>query len=133
MSNDPKPTPPGRRSPPREHQFGPDRPGNRRGRPKGARNFKTIVEKVALERHRVRKDGRVQMLTTIDLLLHTLQTKALSGDVQAAVYLDRIVDRLQPDDPPGGRCFLVVPEMMTEEEWEKRYSVEGPLQQGPEG
>lgn len=120
MANDHDTTPPGR-TPPREHQFGPDRPGNRKGRPKGAPNVKTIVEKVALDRHKVRKDGRHQRLTTIDLLLHTLRTKALSGDVQAATYLDRFFDRLHPEDTasPGG--YLLAPAPLTPEEWVEQY------------
>lgn len=121
MTNDHDTTPPGRTPPPQEHQFGPDRPGNRKGRPKGAPNVKTIVEKVALDRHKVRKDGRQQRLTTVDLLLHTLCTKALNGDVQAATHLDRFTDRLQPEDA-GSQCgYLLAPAPLTLEEWVEQY------------
>ena len=96
MSNDETP-PVGRNKPPKEHQFGPDHPGNRRGRPKGSRNVKTIVQEFAQNKARCHHRGRRCKLSTAELLLETLKTLAMNGDYEADRHLERLRDRLRSD------------------------------------
>ena len=83
MSSD-KPASAGRNSPPVEHQFKPGQSGNTRGRPRGSRNVKTIVQEFARERHNVKEGGRRRSVTTLELLLRLLIGMSLTGDVRAS-------------------------------------------------
>ena len=47
---------------------------------------------------------------------------AVSGHLQATKLLDDISDRFGPQDSQhSGHGFLVVPEVLSEEEWQARY------------
>lgn len=104
---------------PKQHRFGQGQPRNRRGRPPGAKNTKTIVHEIAHERHVVQEDGQTRSYTTAQLLLKTLSRKAMKGDVPASKLLDkyRAVYQLEQVETPGG--FLVVFETMAVEQWER--------------
>lgn len=118
MSTDDK-TVVGHKRPPVEHRFGPGKPGNRRGRPKGSRNIKTIVQEFAQEKHKLKVDGRARRLATVDLLLLKLCAKAMDGDVQAAKHVERLRDFYTP---VLTRCgYLIVPGQVSVEEWVRRH------------
>ena len=104
--------------PPKQHQFGPGKAGNTKGRPKGSKNTKTIVRALAAERHVVTEKGQSVAYTTAELLFITLARKAMTGDVRASRLLDkyRAMFELEPAEMPGG--VLLVPERMSIEEWE---------------
>jgi hypothetical protein len=105
--------------PPKGYRFGPGKPGNRNGRPKGSKNTRTIVRELAAERHLVKEDGQPVSYTTAELLIITLQRKAMQGDVRASKLLDRYraIYQLEPEEKPQG--VLLVPEPLTIEEWER--------------
>lgn len=92
----------------------------RRGRPKGARNVKAVVLKIARERHPVKEGDRVNQLSTVELLLRALIKKAMAGEVQAEKHLERLRDQLAPVQAIEAGV-LVVPEPMSMEEW-TRYA-----------
>lgn len=104
--------------PSKQHRFGQGQARNRRGRPPGAKNTKTIVHEIAHERHVVQEDGQTRSYTTAQLLMKTLSRKAMKGDVPASKLLDkyRAVYQLEQGKTPGG--FLLVFETMAEEQWE---------------
>jgi hypothetical protein len=99
--------------PPAEHRFDPNKQGSRRGRPAGSRNIKTVVQAIAREKHRVKHQGKVVELTTVELLLHTLSVKAMRGDLPANKALEKLRDRICPPNDELG-CLLV-PEVMPAE------------------
>lgn len=101
---------------PKGRPFGPGNPAPRKGRRKGARNVETIVREIAMEKHKVKIDGKIRRLTTAELVLLSLRRKALSGDVRAAADIDRLHDRHGPAEVKGG--WLVVPETMSQDEWQ---------------
>ncbi len=111
----------GRNSPPAEHQFKPGQSGNPLGRPKGSHNIKTIVQKIARERHKVKGGGRTQSVTTIDLLLRLLLQMSLKGDVRASKYIENLRDRYDPSSKKQG--LLVVPGEISPEEWIRRQEI----------
>ena len=110
MSNDRKP-----RSSGNDGQFRKGRSGNSRGRPKGSRNTKTIVKELAAKTQVVNHGGTKRRVTTVELLLLALLDRAMSGDVPANKYLESLRSRLVPDDSSAG--YLVVPEVMSMEQW----------------
>lgn len=106
--------------PPKQHRFGRNQESNRRGRPRGSKNTKTIIHQIAHERHFVKQDGNERIYTTVELLLLTLSRKAMSGDVAASRLFDKYLAIYNPEDEqlPGG--LLVVPESLTMEEFNRR-------------
>ena len=70
--------------------------GRRCGRPKGSPNMKTIVQKIAWEKHKAPTGGGVQVVNTIELLLLTLRNKVMQGDVSASRLLDDIREKYAP-------------------------------------
>ncbi len=110
-----KKPPVGRGSPPHEHQFGANKPGNRRGRAKGSKNVKTIVRNIAQEKHAIKEGEATIELTTVELLFRMLTIKAMNGDIRADKFIDRFLDRQSP--PSGGGGYLLAPELQSVEEW----------------
>lgn len=71
-------------------QWQPGQSGNPKGKPKGTRNFTTIIrEMVENPKYKVRlKDGTVVKNPGV-LVAHSMLTKALEGDVAAATWLTK--------------------------------------------
>ena len=108
--------------PPKATRFKPGRSGNPKGRPKGAQGRKTIVEQVLLERHDVIEAGERKQRTTLELILLTLRHRAFEGDPKAFKALQELEARFGPQEPKRQGGYIVVPEVLTEEEWIARYS-----------
>ncbi len=84
--------------------------GNPAGRPAGAFNAKTIVTKIANERHQVTEGGKRLKRSSVELVLLALRNCALSGDVQALKKYSQLAEKY--GGSPSGRKtggFLVVP------------------------
>jgi hypothetical protein len=73
--------------PPRHSQYKPGQSGYLKGRPKGARNFKTIVKATLKAPVRVTRDGKSRKISTLEALLLRLREKGLSGDHRAVKVL----------------------------------------------
>ena len=113
--------------PPRATRFKPGRSGNPRGRPRGARARRTIVEYLAAELHWVTEGGLQRQRTTLELILLRLRAKAVSGDLRAIEGLRAILDRYDPQEPTQGGAVLVVPAPMTPEEWCQKFAKPPPV------
>jgi hypothetical protein len=74
--------------PPRHSRFKPGQSGNRRGRPKGTRNFKTDVIAMLKTKVRVSRDGKTKKISTQNAAVMLLREKALGGQDRA---LDRVL------------------------------------------
>jgi len=87
---------------------------------------------IALEKHRVKLNGRMRNLTTAELALIKLQRIAMSGDVRAARRLDRLRERIEASrsDDAGVAVF---PERPSEEEWIRRAEIDNQFKQAPRG
>jgi hypothetical protein len=106
-------------------------PRGRRGRAKGTRNIKTIVHEIASERHAVQEQGRLVRLTTVELLIRKLNGMAMSGNVRAAKYLDRLRGPIESPLGQGGG-LLVVPEAQPPAEWIRQQHALNMLRTRPE-
>lgn len=111
--------------PPVATRFKNGRSGNPAGRPRKAKGLRAVAERVlgAVQRLTGQPKGARVRYTTLEVVVMTLKQRAAAGDPKAgAVYTD-YVDRYGRQEHPGREVgFLMVPEVLSEEEWEARYS-----------
>lgn len=102
--------------PPTRRRF--KKSGNSKGRPKGSKNRKTIVNAVANEMHSVTENGKHRRLSTLGLVLLRLRNMVLEdGNGRAFEELHRLIKAYQPQATHDGAGYLVVAAEMTQEEW----------------
>jgi Family of unknown function (DUF5681) len=66
--------------PPKHTRFRPGQSGNPKGRPRGARNFRTAIREALQEKIVIREGGRTRKLSKMDALIQVLLNKGLKGD-----------------------------------------------------
>ena len=108
--------------PPKATRFKPGRSGNPRGRPKGARGHKAIVEEIAHELHQVTEGGTTRWYSTLELIFLSLRNRAAAADIKAFKAYTDFQARYAPPEPTRQGPYIIVPERLTEEEWEAQYS-----------
>jgi hypothetical protein len=69
--------------PPVHGQFKPGCSGNKKGRPKGGRNAKTIVGKVLSDQITLRENGKARKTTKLEAMITAATHKAMKGDTPA--------------------------------------------------
>jgi hypothetical protein len=74
-------------APPKQGQFTKGRSGNPKGRPKGSRNFSTVVENTLNESVTVNENGRRKTITKEEAMVKQLVNKAAAGDARATQQL----------------------------------------------
>ena len=79
--------------------------------------MKTFVKAFAEERHAITENGKKVKLTSAQLVVKTLLAKAMEGDVGANIYVEQLRHRFTQSKTAGG--LLVVPEVLSEEEWDR--------------
>jgi hypothetical protein len=118
----------GYKQPPKSGQFKPGRSGNTRGRPRGSKGRRRIVERVLLERHTVTENGTATTRTAIELVFLTMRALSLEGDPKAFKAMDILAAQFGPQEPKVAPGYLIVPEPLTQEEWDaKHMPKQGPL------
>ena len=98
----------GRGKPPRHAGFQKGRSGNPKGRPKGSKNFVTLLSQALDEKVYVTEDGRRRRVTKRELVVKQLVNKSASADLRAIKQLTDIVERVDqrtgashaPPEPP---------------------------------
>ena len=98
----------GYRKPPRQRRFKPGKSGNQRGRPRGSKNRKTIVQEVANEMHTITEDGQQQRRSTLELVLLALRNRAAEGDVPAFRACMKYLMKFEPQESGSEGGLLVV-------------------------
>jgi hypothetical protein len=73
----------GYRRPPLHSRFKPGTSGNKKGRPKGSRNAKTIVEGIVNSPVTIRENGKARKTTKLEAMLLAGINKAMQGDTPA--------------------------------------------------
>lgn len=105
--------------PPRHTRFKPGRSGNPKGRPQGARGRAKILEAIADETHLVTENGFRQRRSTLALVLLSLRNRSFTGNVKAFRAVHELLQRYGPQEAQQAGGFLVVPERLSPEEWER--------------
>ncbi len=106
----------GYRKPPMKRRFKPDQSGNRRGRPRGSKNRKTIVREIMNEMHTVTEDGRRRRRSTLELILLAFRNRAAEGNVRAFRTYKKFLAKYDPQDTHSNLGVLLVPATLTPEE-----------------
>ena len=107
-------------NPPRHSRFKRSQSGNPRGRPRGARGHKQTVAKIANEMHWVVEAGDRRRRSTLELIVLQLRNLAAQGNVQAFRAYHSLHARYSPEGTETRRGYMIVPEVLTIEEWERQ-------------
>lgn len=73
--------------PPAAHRFKHGNKANPKGRKKGSRNRKIVIQEVLFEPVTVREGGETRQMPALEAVLKKLLSKALSGDNKAALTI----------------------------------------------
>ena len=96
----------GYRRPPASGRFRPGTSGNPRGRPKGSRNFLTLLEQELNKTISVTENGRKRKLTRLQAIVKRMVNSALNGDQRALLNLLEIMRRTGRFDAPAAEALL---------------------------
>lgn len=83
----------GYRRPPRSGQFAKGQSGNSKGRPKGSKNFVTLLDKELSQSIVVNENGRRKTITRLQAMVKKMVAGALQGDQKAVLTLFEIMRR----------------------------------------
>jgi hypothetical protein len=92
----------GYRRPPPSGQFKKGASGNPKGRPKGSKNFLTLLEHELAQKIVVNENGKKKSITRLQAMVKRMVAGALQGDQKSLVTLVEILRRtggLQPPEP----------------------------------
>ncbi len=122
----------GRVPPPVEHRFLKGRSGNKRGRPKGAVSLKRLTCKVALKQHYIKVNGETVRDTLLNLVIGTLVRQAAIGNPSMVKLKRELRTKLLPQDNEQKGGILVVPRMLSPEEWRAQADRRNAIARDPE-
>jgi hypothetical protein len=81
--------------PPKDHRFQPGQSGNRKGRPKGAKNTVTLLREILDRKIEVRTGSTVRKISVREAILTRFAESALKGDTKSAAFLLQRYDMLE--------------------------------------
>lgn len=96
--------------PPKHTRFKPGQSGNRRGRPRGAKSKKKIVEEALNEMHWVMENGVRRRRSTIDLILLSLRNRAIEGNMKAFKVMQHLSTKYAPRNSAEPRTLILLPD-----------------------
>jgi len=103
-------SPIGYRRPPASTQFKKGTSGNPRGRPKGSRNFVTLLEQELAQKIVVNENGRRKTVTRMQAMVKRLVTGGLQGDQKALMALIEVLRRTGRFEGPATEGAGLVPD-----------------------
>jgi hypothetical protein len=86
--------------PPENTQFKPGHSGNSKGRPKGAKNLKTIVQQEAYDTITIKEGGKSSKVAKVVALIKSTMNKGIQGDPKAANTALNLIEKFLPHDDP---------------------------------
>src|SRR4029434_5763448 len=72
--------------PPEDHRFQPGQSGNRKGRPKGAKNTVTLLREILDRKIEVRTGSTIRKISVREAILTRFAEFALKGDTKSAAF-----------------------------------------------
>ena len=96
--------------PPRHSGFQKGRSGNPKGRPKGSKNFATLLTEALDEKVQVTEDGKRRRIAKRELVIKQLVNKSAAADLRAIKQLTDIVQGIEgrtgaAHAPPSPQAF----------------------------
>jgi hypothetical protein len=85
----------GRGKPPKHSQWKPGQSGNRKGRPPGAKNIKTLLGEALNQQVAVNDNGRQRSMTKAEAMATQLANRAAQGDARATQTVLRHFPQIQ--------------------------------------
>jgi len=79
----------GYKRPPKHFQFKEGHSGNPKGRPKGSKNLRTVLDEIFNQKVQIHQGGNSYQVTIIEAIVRRLANDALNGDKRAADLLIR--------------------------------------------
>lgn len=73
--------------PPKQHRFVKGQSGNKKGRPKGSKNYSTVMRELLQTPVTIMKDGKKKTIPLVEAAGIKLGNKALGGDIRAILEL----------------------------------------------
>jgi Family of unknown function (DUF5681) len=73
--------------PPKATQWKKGQSGNRKGRPKGAKNFNSILHNTLTRPIKVREGGKIRTVSFLEAMILKFSEDAMKGDPKAATFL----------------------------------------------
>lgn len=107
-------------SPPKHTRFPKGKSGNLKGRPKGAKNLKTIVLEELSERVPIRENGRQRKISKMALIVKTQVKRAVEGSDRAATDVLKLAQSLGMDTGPAEEEALQDEDMALLEDFRRR-------------
>ena len=101
--------------PPRHSGFQKGRSGNPKGRPKGSKNFATLLTEALDEKVQVTEDGKRRRIAKRELVIKQLVNKSAAADLRAIKQLTNIVQGIEgrtgaAHAPPSPQAFTAADE-----------------------
>ena len=96
--------------PPEHTRFKPGQSGNARGRPKGSKNFRTLVKRQLDQRIVLREGGRRRKATAREVLAMQLVKKGVKGEDRAILTILKL-----DEETPSQAQAMAITEATTEE------------------
>lgn len=81
--------------PPRETRFSKGQSGNPSGRPRGSRNFATLLDQALAEPVTINENGRRKKVSKLQVIVKQLVNKAAQGDHRSIQLLMAFTERRQ--------------------------------------
>ena len=96
--------------PPRSGQFRKGQSGNPKGRPKGARGVKSLLDDALSKEITVSEGGKTSRVTKREALILSLITNALKGDIRAVGQVLKLIEQYDevPLSKDGGLTVYVI-------------------------
>jgi hypothetical protein len=94
--------------PPTEHRFKPGSNANPRGRRKGSKNRKVVIQDVLLQQITVRVGNQTKQMSKLEALFEKLLSEALAGDKKAAALIMGVAQKeglLTPEQEEAAESF----------------------------
>ena len=101
--------------PPRHSGFQKGRSGNPKGRPKGSKNFATLLADALDEKVQITEDGKRRRIAKRELVIKQLVNKSAAADLRAIKQLTVIVQGIEgrtgaAHPPPSPQAFTAADE-----------------------
>jgi hypothetical protein len=117
----------GHGKPPVANRFPKGQSGNPKGRPKGRRTVQDALERALRQVVQMRQGERTQRVPALDVIIRVLVQQALKGNFRELKLLVQLLDKFGQgvasgeDDGVQRSGVLVVPGVLSDEEWMARY------------